>query len=203
MNNQEHWDAIYQSKPDQDLSWTQPEPLLSLKLIDAACSSGLGSRVLDVGCGNSVLAERLLDRGYAVTVLDISAAALERAKKLLGARASQIHWIAADILALPTLESCDIWHDRAVFHFLTNPGDRAAYRKLLEQTIPVGGHVVMGTFALDGPQQCSGLAVQRYDGPDLAAELGASFALLKSEPEMHITPQGKQQSFQFSLFRRV
>ena len=200
MDSKEHWDSIYRSKDDADLSWTQPEPLLSLRLICDVCSSG---RVIDVGGGKSVLAERLLDRGYSVTVLDISEAALEGARKRLGARESSIHWIATDVLTGPNLGSFDVWHDRAVFHFLTNSVERAAYRKVLEQTVPVGGHAVIGTFALDGPQKCSGLEVRRYDGAMLAAELGAKFALLKSEPEMHVTPQGKLQSFQFSVFRRV
>jgi SAM-dependent methyltransferase len=200
MSNKEHWDSIYQSKSDDELSWAQPEPLMSLKLIGEACSSG---RVIDVGGGTSALAERLLDRGYTVTVLDISEAALEHGRKRLGAKASQIHWIAADVSSGPSLETFDVWHDRAVFHFLTAPGDRAAYRQLLLQTVPVGGHAVIGSFALDGPQKCSGLEVQRYDGPMLAAELGPQFGLLKSEPEIHVTPWGKQQSFQFSLFKRV
>jgi SAM-dependent methyltransferase len=200
MNKKEHWDSIYLSKSDEDLSWTQLEPLMSLKLIGEARSSG---RVIDVGGGNSVLAERLLDRGYTVTVLDISEAALERARKRLGAKASQIHWIAADISSEPNLETFDVWHDRAVFHFLTAPGDRAAYQKLLLQTLPAGAHAVIGSFALDGPQKCSGLEVQRYDGPMFAAELGSQFSLLKTESEIHITPWGKQQSFQFSLFKRV
>lgn len=200
MNRKEHWESIYRSKSDENLSWTQPEPLLSLKLIGEACSSG---RVIDVGGGTSVLAERLLDRGYTVTVLDISEAALEQNRKRLGARASPIQWIAADVSAGPSLEPFDLWHDRAVFHFLTAPDDRTAYKKLMVQTVPVGGHAVIGSFALDGPQKCSGLDVQRYDGPMLAAELGPRFTLVKSEPEMHVTPWGVSQSFQFSLFARV
>jgi SAM-dependent methyltransferase len=173
---------------------------MSLKLIGEVCYSG---RVIDVGGGTSGLAEKLLDRGYEVTVMDISEAALERSRVRLGAKANHIHWIAADVSTGPSLETFDVWHDRAVFHFLTAPGDRAAYRKLLLQTVLVGGHAVIGSFALDGPPKCSGLEVQRYDGPSLAVELGSQFTLLKSEPEIHVTPWGKQQSFQFSLFRRV
>jgi hypothetical protein len=116
---------------------------------------------------------------------------------------SRIQLITADVTAGPSLETFDIWHDRAVFHFLTAPGDRAAYRRLLLQSVPVGGHAVIGSFALDGPEKCSGLEVQRYDGPMLATELGPQFTLLKSEPEIHLTPWGKQQSFQFSLLKRV
>lgn len=200
MNRKGHWDSIYESKSDEDLSWTLPEPLMSLKLIGEACFSG---RVIDVGGGTSTLAEKLLDRGYKVTVLDISEAALERDRKRLGARASDIRWIAADVTAGPSLETCDLWHDRAVFHFLTAAADRAAYRRLLEQTVSAGGYAVIGTFALDGPGKCSGLEVQRYDGPMLAAELGPQFSLLKCEPEMHVTPWGTSQSFQYSLFKRL
>ena len=173
---------------------------MSLKLIGEACARG---RVLDVGGGRSVLAERLLDLGYAVSVLDISAAALASAQARLGSRARQVDWIVADVTAMPSLPECDVWHDRAVFHFLTSEADRAAYVRLLERTVPVGGHVVMGTFALDGPAKCSGLDVRRYDAAMLAEELGPRFALLKSEPEVHVTPAGQRQSFQFSLFRRV
>jgi SAM-dependent methyltransferase len=200
MNGKEHWDSIYQSKSEGEMSWTQLEPLTSLKLIGEVCPSG---RVIDVGGGTSLLAERLLDRGYSVAVLDISEAAIERDRKRLGAKASQIQWITADVTAGLGLETFDVWHDRAVFHFLTAPGDRAAYRRLLTQSVSVGGHAVIGSFALDGPEKCSGLEVRRYDGPKLALELGPQFALLKSESEMHVTPWGKQQSFQFSLLKRV
>jgi SAM-dependent methyltransferase len=200
MNGKEHWDSIYQSKSEGEMSWTQPEPHMSLKLIGEVCSSG---RVIDVGGGTSLLAERLLDRGYKVAVLDISEAAIGRNRKRLGAKASQIQWITADVTAGLGLETFDVWHDRAVFHFLTAPGDRAAYRRLLTQSVSVGGHAVIGSFALDGPEKCSGLEVRRYDGPKLALELGPQFALLKSESEIHVTPWGKQQPFQFSLFKRV
>jgi SAM-dependent methyltransferase len=200
MNSKEHWDAIYRSKNDEDLSWTQAEPLLSMGLIGEACTSG---KVIDVGGGRSALPEKLLDRNYAVTVLDISEAALALARTRLGAKADRIHWIVADVLAGPSLETFDVWHDRAVFHFLTAPADRVAYRRLLAQTVALGGYVVIGTFALDGPEKCSGLEVQRYDAPMLAAELGPRFAMLKSEAEMHVTPWGKHQAFQYCLFRHV
>ena len=200
MDSKAHWDSIYRSKSDVDMSWTQPEPLMSLRLIGEACTSG---RIIDVGSGNSVLPERLLDRGYTIAVLDISEAALELARKRVGARGSQIHWLTADISAEPSLDTFDVWHDRAVFHFLTAPEDRAAYTRLLAQTLPVGGHAVIGSLALDGPEKCSGLEVRRYDGPMLALELGPQFSLLKSESEINVTPWGKLQSFQFSLFKRI
>lgn len=200
MNRHEHWNTIYDSKRDDEMSWTQSEPELSLRLIGSVCPNG---SVVDVGGGNSVLAARLLERGYAVTVLDIAESALARARARMGAAAEQIVWVTADITEEPVLATSDVWHDRAVFHFLTEPADRAAYRRVLERTLPVGGHAVMATFALDGPEKCSGLPVQRYDGAALAAELGARFTLLHSHTQMHTTPQGKSQSFQYSLFRRV
>jgi len=200
MRAQEYWESVYASKGDQDLSWTQPEPVMSLSLIGEVCPTG---RVIDVGGGASLLAERLLDRGYSVTVLDISQTAIDRARNRLGAMANEIHWVAADVTNNPQLGSFDVWHDRAVFHFLTASAERAAYTALLVQTVPVGGHVVIATFALDGPEKCSGLEVRRYDGPTLAAELGPHFSLLKSLPEMHITPWGGEQSFQYSLLRHV
>ena len=196
----EHWETVYESKSDAELSWTQAEPRTSLSLIEEVCAAG---RLIDVGGGASVLAQRLLERGYSVTVLDISQMALERARNRLGDRASEIHWMVADVTANPDVGSFDVWHDRAVFHFLIAPAERAAYIALLTRTVAAGGHAVIATFALDGPERCSGLETRRYDGQTLAAELGPSFELLKSVPEMHVTPGGGRQSFQFSLFRRV
>ena len=195
-----HWETVYTSKSDAELSWTQQEPTTSLTLIEDVCPAG---RVIDVGGGTSLLAERLLDRGYAVTVLDISQAAIDRARQRLGARITEVSWIVADVTAGPDLGTFDVWHDRAVFHFLTASGDRAAYAALLARTVPVGGHAVIATFAPDGPEKCSGLEVRRYDGRALAAELGPRFHVLRSVPELHRTPWGAVQSFQYSLFERV
>jgi SAM-dependent methyltransferase len=195
-----HWESVYTSKSDAELSWTQAEPATSLALIAEACPAG---RVIDVGGGTSLLGERLVDRGYAVTVLDISQAAINRARERLGRRASEVRWMAADVTADPELGTFDVWHDRAVFHFLTGSEDRAAYAALLARTVPLGGHAVIATFALDGPEKCSGLEVRRYDGSALAAELGTRFKLLKSVPELHRTPWNAPQSFQYSLFERV
>lgn len=195
-----HWEKVYASKSDAELSWTQTEPAASLSLVAEACLTG---RVIDVGGGTSLLAEKLLDRRYSVTVLDISQAAIDRARQRLGARADEVGWVTADVTAAPDLGIFDVWHDRAVFHFLTASGDRAAYAALLARTVLVGGHAVIATFALDGPEKCSGLEVQRYDGGSLAAELGPQFHLLKSVAELHRTPWEASQSFQYSLFQRV
>jgi len=199
MRDQEYWESVYASKGDQDLSWTQREPIMSLSLISEVCPAG---RVVDVGGGASLLAERLVERGYLVTVLDISKTAIDRARNRIGDKASHIHWIEGDVTKNLQLGSFDVWHDRAAFHFLTASIDRTDYTALLARTVPVGGHVVIATFALDGPEKCSGLAVRRYDGQTLAAELGPQFDLLKSVPEMHVTPWGGKQSFQYSLLRR-
>ena len=200
-----HWEAVYTSKGDAELSWTQAEPTTSLALIEDVCPAEVcpAGRVIDVGGGTSLLAERLIERGYAVTVLDISQAAIDRTRQRLGARAGDVGWIVADVTAGPDLGTFDVWHDRAAFHFLTASADRVAYAALLARTVPVGGHAVIATFALDGPEKCSGLEVRRYDGSALAAELGPRFRMLTSVPELHRTPWGAAQSFQYSLFERV
>jgi len=197
--SKKHWERIYASKTDAEFSWTETEPRTSLSLIEEVCSAG---RVIDVGGGTSLLAERLLDRGYSVAVLDISETAINCARTRLGARANQVSWIVADVTGDPDLGVFDLWHDRAVFHFLTAAGDRAAYTALLARTVPAGGHAVIATFALDGPKKCSGLKVRQYDGQMLAGELGRPFHLLKSVAELHLTPRGERQSFQYSLFQR-
>lgn len=200
MSGKQHWEAVYSSKSDADVSWTQPEPRTSLSLIREACPTG---RVIDVGGGTSILADKLLEAGRSVAVLDISETAIARAQARLGTHASQVRWIIADVTAKPDLGTFDLWHDRAVFHFLVNPADRDAYIAVLRQTVFVGGHVVIATFAPDGPDKCSGLEVRRYNGRTLCAELGGGFDLLKEVLETHLTPWGKPQSFQYSLFKRV
>ena len=199
-SSKQHWESIYASKSDAELSWTQPDPALSLSLIGEVCPAG-GS-VIDIGGGSSGLAARLLDRGYSVAVLDISETALAHARQRLGPRAERVGWIAADVTARPTLGTFDVWHDRAVFHFLTDAADRASYVDLLRQTVPAGGHVLIATFALDGPEKCSGLPVCRYNGRSLAAALGRGFEFVKAVPEIHHTPWGASQSFQHSVFKR-
>jgi len=200
MTRKDHWQQTYRGKADSEVSWTQQEPSLSLSLIADFAPSG---SVIDVGGGVSPLASRLLDSGYTVAVLDIAPAAIDRAKRRLGDRAASVRWITGDVTVLGEVGTFDVWHDRAVFHFLTRPAQRAAYRELLARTVPVGGHAVIATFAPDGPRRCSGLPVCRYDGPALAAELGPAFELLKTVPETHRTPWGQPQSFQYGVFRRV
>jgi SAM-dependent methyltransferase len=205
MTTREHWDSVYASKGDGELSWTEAEPHASIALL-AETGPVTGTRVIDVGGGTSLLAERLLDAGCAVTVLDVSAAALARARQRMGGtRRDAVRWVVADVTtAAPTdLDGpFDLWHDRAVFHFLTDPADRTHYIDLLSHTLPAGAHALIATFSPDGPKQCSGLPVQRYDATSLAAEVGSGFELLKSVSETHLTPWAKPQAFQYALFRR-
>jgi len=200
MNVRAHWESVYRSEQDSEVSWTQPNPALSIMLIRESCEHG---RIIDVGGGTSQLTRHLLDAGYSVAVLDISGAAIERARSQLGARAKAVQWIVADVTTQPELGTFDVWHDRAVFHFLTGSADRSAYRTLLGKTLPTGGHAIIATFAPKGPERCSGLEVRRYSGQELATELGGEFLLLKSVPEEHLTPSGQAQSFQYSVFRRL
>jgi 2-polyprenyl-3-methyl-5-hydroxy-6-metoxy-1,4-benzoquinol methylase len=200
VNTEAHWESVYRSKQDAEVSWTQSEPRLSLSLIREYCEAG---RVIDVGGGSSPLAGRLAGDGYSVAVLDISEAAINRARGRLGTRAEQIRLIVADVTANPELGTFDVWHDRAVFHFLTTPADRLAYVTLLAKTVRSGGFAIIATFAPDGPERCSGLEVRRYDGDGLAIELRTGFTLSKSVPERHLTPWGQAQLFQYSVFKRL
>jgi len=197
--SKDHWESVYAAKSEAERSWTQGDPSTSLALIREVCPAG---RVIDIGGGTSRLGHRLLESGYGVAILDISEVALGRAKEELGEQAGQVQWIAADVTAAPVPGTFDVWHDRAVFHFLTDPADRAAYVDLMARTVRVGGHGVIATFAPEGPEKCSGLEVRRYSGETLAAELGSGWRLLKSVPETHLTPWGKPQAFQYSVFRR-
>ena len=196
-----HWEEVYATKDVEAVSWYQDEPKLSLDLIHAA-RPALG-RVIDVGGGASRLVDRLLDRGYEdVAVFDISAVALEKAKVRLGDRAAQVRWIVGDVTTIGDLGTFDIWHDRAVFHFLTEAEDRRKYVELAARSVPAGGHLVIGTFAIDGPLRCSGLDVRRYDQALLCAEFGLHFQIVRTSTERHATPSGKVQSFIYALFVR-
>ncbi len=198
-----HWENVYSSKGEAEVSWFQEDPAPSLALI-AAAGVTLAAAVIDIGGGASRLVDALLARGHGdVTVLDLSAPALEAARRRLGPTGDAVHWIVADVTTWQPPCRYDVWHDRAAFHFLTDPADRAAYVAALTAALPPGGHAVIATFAPDGPERCSGLPVMRYDGESLAAVLGAGFARLETVAHSHLTPWGAAQSFQFSLFRRL
>ena len=202
MNARDHWNAIYANKSDAELSWFEPLPSISLQLLDKA---GLNqdSCVLDVGGGNSRLVDYLVDRGvHCVAVLDISRRALDVAKARLGSAAARLTWIEADVCGQWSLQPIDIWHDRAVFHFLTVPDQRARYRDRLISVVKRGGAAIVATFAFDGPERCSGLPVVRYSPESLAKELGGELELVESVHSPHHTPWGTTQWFQYSRFAR-
>ena len=203
MDRREHWQRVYTTKSEREVSWFETMPAVSLRLMEAA---GLTAEtcVLDVGGGDSHLVDALVAKGLdCLAVLDVSDAALERAQQRLGAAARVPTWIAADVTGEWSLKPMDIWHDRAVFHFLTDPEDRAGYIGHLRTILKRQGTAIMATFAPDGPDTCSGLAVARYSPGSLAAELGTEFALVESVPYLHVTPWGTSQSFQYSRFTRV
>jgi SAM-dependent methyltransferase len=198
-----HWENVYATRRENEVSWFQENPAPSLELIDLARPT-FQSAIVDIGGGASRLVDCLLDRGFtAVTVLDISAAALAAARARLGERASRVQWIVADVTRWRPAGTFDLWHDRAAFHFLTDPADRAAYVACMRKAIKPGGHVIIGTFATDGPEKCSGLPVQRYDEAGLAGELGEGFELMGSRRHEHSTPWNSTQRFLFSVFRRT
>jgi ubiquinone/menaquinone biosynthesis C-methylase UbiE len=202
MDRRDHWNTVYTTKGESDVSWFETLPAISLEMLEAA---GLhqDTCVLDVGGGDSRLADSLAARGMdCLAVLDVSSAALSRAKQRLGAAAAVPIWIEADVTSAWSLKPMDIWHDRAVFHFLTTPVDRSRYVGHMREVLKVGGSAIVATFALDGPEKCSGLPVARYSPDTLAAELGDEFSLLESRPHLHRTPWGAVQSFQYSRFSR-
>lgn len=203
MQEQEHWDAVYKTKPADSVSWYQPSPEPSLRALDALRIPATAS-LIDVGGGASNLVDALLRRGWTeLTVLDISAAALQIAKDRLGPFASRVCWEVADITEWLPERSYDVWHDRAVFHFLTSVDQRKAYRRALEKAVSDKGRVIIGTFAPDGPEKCSGLPVQQYDHLMVAKELGSGFRLLGHWREEHRPPNGMPQSFNWCTFERV
>ena len=202
-SRQAHWQNVYTSKSENEVSWFQESPAPSLALI-AELDTSPDAGIIDIGGGASRLVDHLLDLGFHdVTVLDLSAAALDAAKARLGERAGRAHWFVADATTWEPPRTYDLWHDRAAFHFLTEARDRDAYIARLRQGLKIGGHAIMATFALDGPEKCSGLPVMRYDAARLGQTLGAEFMLLQSGRSDHATPWGSQQHFQFSVFRRV
>jgi SAM-dependent methyltransferase len=198
-----HWDSVYRTKREDEVSWFQANPSLSLDLI---CAAGVErhASIIDVGGGASRLVDALSEKGFAnLTVLDVSEAAMEKTKARLGARAAGVTWIVADVTTWEPACSYDVWHDRAAFHFLTAPADRAAYARRVLQAVRPGGHVIIGTFALDGPERCSGLPVARHSAESIGHVLGPSFELIETRREDHQTPMGGSQKFQFSRFQRV
>ena len=203
MDSKSHWEAVYSTRSPEDVSWYQPYPVRSLELLSTA-NLGTGSAIIDVGGGDSTLVSALLDQRVGqITVLDVSACALARARERLGARSNQVTWLEADVTRVSLAPAAYThWHDRAVFHFLTSPEDREAYVRTAAHAIRPGGTMVIATFADDGPLRCSGLDVARYSPATLTDALGPDFALRQSVADVHLTPSGAEQRFTYAVLER-
>jgi SAM-dependent methyltransferase len=202
MDEQTHWDKIYSEKAPDAVSWYRPHLEKSLELIKQVVPDRSAS-IIDVGGGESTLVDDLLAAGYDnITVLDISETAINFNRNRLGPISDRVHWLVADITKVELEPSVyDLWHDRAVFHFLTAPSDRAAYVHQVAQAVRRGGHVIVSTFGVEGPKKCSGLDVVRYDPDSLHREFGVHFRLLGSSTELHHTPFGTVQQFLYCYCR--
>jgi SAM-dependent methyltransferase len=203
LDSKAHWEDVYNQKRAEETSWHQDEPALSLELIERS-AIGRDAALIDIGGGASRLVDRLLALGYSdLTVLDISAAALRQVQERLGGRAAEVRWEVADVTRFEPGRPFGLWHDRAVFHFLTRPDDRRAYVDRLTQWVEPGGQVIIAAFAADGPRRCSGLDIVRYDAAKLGAELGGEFILQEEQREIHLTPAGREQRFGFYRYQKV
>jgi predicted RNA methylase len=202
-SRKQHWEEVYTSKSPLEVSWYQAEPRLSLALIEHS-GHGRDTALIDIGGGASTLVDRLQSQGYCkLAVLDISATALAVARQRLGSGADDIEWFESDVTQFTAPHPFGLWHDRAVFHFLTAAEDRQRYVDVLHRTLIPGGHVIMAAFAIGGPTRCSGLDIVQYDAPKLMAELGPDFQLEEQQTEVHRTPAGKEQLFGFFRLRRL
>jgi ubiquinone/menaquinone biosynthesis C-methylase UbiE len=202
MDLRSHWERVYRAKGPDQLSWFQSEARMSRELIEQAAPDR-DAHIVDVGAGASTLVDGLLASGYRrLTVLDLSDAAIQQAKQRLGPAADAVTWMVEDVLAASLADtSVDVWHDRAVFHFLTDPADRARYVSQVRRIVRPGGFVLVATFAEDGPTRCSGLEVARYSPTALHAEFGSDFRVVDSRREEHHTPWGTAQAFTYCLCR--
>jgi trans-aconitate methyltransferase len=197
-----HWQNVYTTRRETDVSWFQATPSVSLDLIRSVGALPQ-SAIIDIGGGASRFVDALIAEGFTdLSVLDVAEAALSATKARLGASARRVHWVAADVTQWRPPRQYDLWHDRAAFHFLTEANDRAGYIERLTQALAPGAHAIIATFAPDGPERCSGLPVVRYDAASLGATLGSRFVQLQTRREDHRTPFATMQRFQYSLFRR-
>ena len=202
MDRKTHWENIYASRSPDEVSWFQIEPSLSLELITKENLS-TNAAIIDVGGGASPLSSLLFDAGYQnLSVLDISAIALNHAKEDFGELAKKIEWIESDITEFHPSHSYDVWHDRAVFHFLIEAEERAKYIEILNTALSIGGYLVLATFAIGGPEKCSGQDIMQHDLSTLVQELGADYRLLEQRSELHTTPDGTEQQFNYFRFIR-
>lgn len=206
VERRDHWQQVYTTKEPDSVSWYQEDPALSVDLVTS--HTGPGQAVVDVGGGASHLPDALLAAGYRnLTVLDLSGAALSASRDRIGGPSAHVTWIEGDVTLWTPDRAYDLWHDRAVFHFLTDPDDQARYLEVMGKALSPGGVAVIMTFAEDGPEKCSGLPVQRYSPAELAARIAklasGSFEPMDSGRFTHVTPGGGEQRFQYSLFRRA
>ena len=203
FNRKNHWENVYGQKKPVEVSWYQVEPTVSMEFI-ASTEIDYAAEIIDVGGGASVLVDRLLDQGFQdLTVLDISSKAIHYAQERLGRRAKSVSWIEADVTEFESSVQYDVWHDRAVFHFLTDAKDRTKYMRRLEEAVKPGGHVIIAAFAIDGPPKCSGLDIEQYSPEKMKNEFGDSFELVNSVSEVHITPWNKEQKFIYCYFKKI
>ena len=202
MSIQTHWESIYGSKPPDAVSWYRPHLEVSLDLIER-CAAGASASIIDVGAGESTLVDDLVSQGYReITVLDVSKTAIEATKQRLGRSAEYVRWMLGDITQVSLRpQSFDVWHDRAVFHFLTEPTQREAYVRSVLNAVRPGGYVIVSTFGPEGPTKCSGLDVMRYDAEALHREFGKRFRIEESSKEIHRTPWGAAQQFVYCCCR--
>jgi 2-polyprenyl-3-methyl-5-hydroxy-6-metoxy-1,4-benzoquinol methylase len=201
MDSKTHWEKVYQTKAAHEVSWYRSHLDKSLALIERAAPN-LNATIIDIGAGEATLVDDLIEKGYQqLSILDISQAAIDTTKHRLGEVADRLNWLVADITTvdLPS-HKYDVWHDRAVFHFLTLPAQRAAYVRQVLRAVKPGGHVIMATFGINGPEKCSGLEIVRYSSASLQAEFGDRFQLLETSTELHVTPFQTTQQFLYCHF---
>lgn len=200
MKRKEHWEQVYDTKSPFQVSWYQSEPKISLQFIEAS-NCPKDAAIIDVGGGASILVDRLLEIGYSnVSVLDLSGMALAHAQDRLEEKSLAVNWIEADVTQFNSPMLYDLWHDRAVFHFLTDARDREKYIDRLTKSLRRGGHLIIATFAMGGPKKCSGLEIIQYDANKIASELGVAFEMKSERFETHITPSGAEQKFNYFYF---
>ncbi len=203
MSQKEHWENVYQANSAQEVSWYQEKATVSLSIVQAL-KLRKESRIIDVGGGASTFVDGLLlARFEDICVLDLSSHALDIAKRRLGGCATKVCWLVEDITLLEPKKRYDFWHDRAVFHFLTQNKDRAKYKEVLNSSVRLGGYVMIAAFSIGGPEQCSGLNIVQYDVDAIKKELGVEFQLMDERIERHVTPSGKEQLFRYFVFQKI
>ena len=196
-----HWESVYETKNPNEVSWTQEKPTRSLEFI-AKCGLAKNAAIIDIGGGDSKLIDFLLEEGYEnITVLDISAKAIEKAKLRLGKRADEVRWIVSDIVDFKPTQSYDLWHDRAAFHFLTKSDEIEQYKTIVANAVT--SHLILGTFSNEGPLKCSGLDISQYNESSLSSTFQHSFVKTSCLQENHVTPFGTNQNFVFCSFKKM